>query len=118
MTLGNMRELGVRWIKRIAVLAGHDWQHWIAAVVNIFVHPEIGSGRCRTLVADGVTEDRQTARITNMLESILSAYTVSKANRRSKCTVGTTQVNRSNRLRPFSYKVVRASARRRDNERD
>ncbi len=28
-------------VKRIAVLAGHDWQRWIAAVVNIFVHPEI-----------------------------------------------------------------------------
>jgi hypothetical protein len=28
-------------IKRIAVLAAHDWQHWIAAIVNIFVHPEI-----------------------------------------------------------------------------
>jgi len=30
-------------IKRIAVLASHDWQHWIAEVVNIFVHPEIKS---------------------------------------------------------------------------
>ena len=28
-------------VKRIAVLTGHDWQHWLAAVVNIFVHPEI-----------------------------------------------------------------------------
>jgi trans-2-enoyl-CoA reductase len=30
-----------RTIRRIAVLAGHDWQQWIAAIVNIFVHPEI-----------------------------------------------------------------------------
>ena len=28
-------------VKRIAVIAGHDWQHWLAAVVNIFVHPKI-----------------------------------------------------------------------------
>jgi hypothetical protein len=28
-------------VKRIAVIAGHDWQHWIAAIVNVFVHPEI-----------------------------------------------------------------------------
>ena len=28
-------------IRRIALLAGHNWQHWIAAVVSIFVHPEI-----------------------------------------------------------------------------
>ncbi len=28
-------------VRRIAVLAGHDWQHWIAAIVNVFVHPEI-----------------------------------------------------------------------------
>ena len=28
-------------VRRIAIIAGHDWQHWIAAVVNLFVHPEI-----------------------------------------------------------------------------
>ena len=28
-------------VKRIAVIVGHDWQDWLAAVVNIFVHPQI-----------------------------------------------------------------------------
>ena len=28
-------------VRRIAVIAGHDWQRWIAAAVNIFVHPQI-----------------------------------------------------------------------------
>src|SRR5664279_4326049 len=28
-------------VKRIAVIAGRDWQRWLAAAVNIFVHPEI-----------------------------------------------------------------------------
>ncbi|MGB9165909.1 MAG: STAS/SEC14 domain-containing protein [Rhodomicrobium sp.] len=28
-------------VRRIAVIAGHDWQRWIAAIVNIFVHPQI-----------------------------------------------------------------------------
>ena len=28
-------------VRRIAVIAGQDWQHWLAAIVNIFVHPQI-----------------------------------------------------------------------------
>jgi hypothetical protein len=28
-------------VKRIAVIAGHNWQGWLAEVVNIFVHPQI-----------------------------------------------------------------------------
>jgi hypothetical protein len=28
-------------VRRIALIAGHDWQHWIAVIVNVFVHPEI-----------------------------------------------------------------------------
>lgn len=28
-------------IERIAVIAGHEWQHWLIGVVRIFVHPEV-----------------------------------------------------------------------------
>ena len=28
-------------IARIAVIAPHDWQHWLIGTVKIFVHPEI-----------------------------------------------------------------------------
>jgi len=28
-------------IERIAVIAGHAWQHWLIGAVRIFVHPEI-----------------------------------------------------------------------------
>jgi hypothetical protein len=28
-------------VRRIAVIVGHDWQDWLATVVNIFVHPQI-----------------------------------------------------------------------------
>jgi hypothetical protein len=27
-------------IERIAVIAAHDWQHWLIGAVRIFVHPE------------------------------------------------------------------------------
>jgi hypothetical protein len=27
-------------VERIAVIAAHDWQHWLIAAVRIFVHPE------------------------------------------------------------------------------
>ncbi len=41
-------------VKRIAVIAGYDWQRWIAAVVNILVHPQIQAfSRC-PLMVDGV----------------------------------------------------------------
>ena len=30
-------------IERIAVIAAHDWQHWLIGAVRIFVHPEIRS---------------------------------------------------------------------------
>jgi hypothetical protein len=32
-------------VKRIAVIAAHDWQGWLAEVVNIFVHPQIKAFR-------------------------------------------------------------------------
>jgi hypothetical protein len=28
-------------VERIAILAGHEWQHWVAAVAGVFVHPSI-----------------------------------------------------------------------------
>jgi hypothetical protein len=28
-------------IERAAVIAGHLWQHWVAGVIRLFVHPEI-----------------------------------------------------------------------------
>ena len=28
-------------VERIAVIAAHDWQHWLIAMVRIFVHPEV-----------------------------------------------------------------------------
>ncbi len=28
-------------IERIAVIAGHEWQHWLIGTVRIFLHPEI-----------------------------------------------------------------------------
>lgn len=28
-------------VERIAVITGHEWQRWLAAAVNIFLHPEI-----------------------------------------------------------------------------
>lgn len=28
-------------IERVAVIAGHDWRHWVAGMVRVFVHPEI-----------------------------------------------------------------------------
>ena len=28
-------------IERIAVIAGHEWQHWLIGTVRIFVHPEV-----------------------------------------------------------------------------
>jgi hypothetical protein len=28
---------------RIAVIASHDWQHWLIGTVRVFVHPEVRS---------------------------------------------------------------------------
>jgi energy-converting hydrogenase Eha subunit G len=28
-------------VERIAVLAGHEWQHWVIGAFKLFVHPEI-----------------------------------------------------------------------------
>jgi hypothetical protein len=28
-------------VERIAVLAAHDWQHWLIGAVRVFLHPEI-----------------------------------------------------------------------------
>ena len=28
-------------VERIALIAGHEWQHWLAGVMSAFVHPEI-----------------------------------------------------------------------------
>lgn len=28
-------------VEKIALLAGHEWQHWLAHGVGLFVHPEI-----------------------------------------------------------------------------
>ena len=28
-------------VERIAVIAGHDWQHWLVSAVRMFLYPEI-----------------------------------------------------------------------------
>jgi len=28
-------------IEKIALIAGHEWQHWIAGMAGVFVHPEL-----------------------------------------------------------------------------
>lgn len=28
-------------VERIAVIAGHEWQHWLIGAVRIFLHPEV-----------------------------------------------------------------------------
>lgn len=28
-------------VERIALIAGHSWQHWLAGMIKVFVHPEI-----------------------------------------------------------------------------
>lgn len=28
-------------VERIAFIAGHSWQHWLAGILKVFVHPEI-----------------------------------------------------------------------------
>jgi hypothetical protein len=28
-------------VERIAVIAGHDWQHWLIGAVRMFVHPQV-----------------------------------------------------------------------------
>jgi hypothetical protein len=28
-------------IERIALIAGHEWQHWLISLVKMFVHPEV-----------------------------------------------------------------------------
>ncbi len=28
-------------IERIALIAGHEWQHWLIGAVRIFLHPEV-----------------------------------------------------------------------------
>jgi hypothetical protein len=28
-------------VERVAVIARYEWQHWLAAAVNVFAHPEI-----------------------------------------------------------------------------
>jgi hypothetical protein len=28
-------------VERIAVIAAHDWQHWLIGAVRIFLHPEV-----------------------------------------------------------------------------
>jgi hypothetical protein len=28
-------------VERIAVIVGHEWQHWLIGTVRIFVHPEV-----------------------------------------------------------------------------
>jgi hypothetical protein len=28
-------------VERIAVIAGHEWQHWLIGTIRMFVHPEI-----------------------------------------------------------------------------
>jgi len=28
-------------IERIAIIAGHDWHHWLIGTVRIFLHPEV-----------------------------------------------------------------------------
>ncbi len=28
-------------VERVALIAGHAWQHWVAGTIKLFVHPEI-----------------------------------------------------------------------------
>ncbi len=28
-------------VERIAVIAGHEWQHWLIGAIRIFLHPEV-----------------------------------------------------------------------------
>jgi SpoIIAA-like len=28
-------------VDRIAVIVGHDWQHWLVGAVRVFLHPEV-----------------------------------------------------------------------------
>jgi hypothetical protein len=28
-------------VERIAIIAQHDWQHWLVGAVKVFLHPEI-----------------------------------------------------------------------------
>jgi uncharacterized protein YbjT (DUF2867 family) len=28
-------------VERIAVIAAHDWQHWLVGAVKVFLHPEV-----------------------------------------------------------------------------
>jgi hypothetical protein len=28
-------------VERIAIIARHDWQHWLVGAVKVFLHPEI-----------------------------------------------------------------------------
>jgi len=28
-------------VERIAVIAGHEWQHWLVGAIRLFVHPEV-----------------------------------------------------------------------------
>jgi type II secretory pathway component PulK len=28
-------------VERIAVIAGHEWQHWVIGAVRVFVHPQV-----------------------------------------------------------------------------
>jgi hypothetical protein len=28
-------------VERIAIIAGHVWQHWLAGILKIFVHPQV-----------------------------------------------------------------------------
>ncbi len=38
-------------IERIAVIAAHDWQHWLIGAVRIFVHPEVRAYEIRATQA-------------------------------------------------------------------
>ena len=39
---GFMRDHQMK-VERIAVIASHDWQHWVIGTVRVFVHPEVRS---------------------------------------------------------------------------
>lgn len=28
-------------VERLAIIAGHQWQHWLASAIKLFLHPEI-----------------------------------------------------------------------------
>lgn len=28
-------------VDRIAIIAGHEWQHWLVGALKVFLHPEI-----------------------------------------------------------------------------